>query len=228
MDFKKGFISRLITRSTGSRIRRVSWYGFLQVLCQWLSILAFRIRVIGASNVPQEGAVLLVSNHQSYLDPVLVGVGLSREIHYMARSSLFRNKWFGRLITSLNAFPLKREGRDMRALRRAVRLLREGKVVLVFPEGTRTSTGAIQPLRRGFSLIARQGRAAIVPVAIEGAFRAWPRKRPYPRSGPITVSFGKSIPFEVYSRMSSEGIRRQVENRLRELHRSLLWMPERR
>ncbi len=228
MNFQKKHIFLLIPRGIGSRVRRLSGYGVLQVLCQWVCILAFRIRVLGRSNVPQEGGVLLVSNHQSYLDPVLVGVGLSREIHYMARSSLFRNEWFRRLIVSLNAFPLKREGTDVGTLRRAVRLLKEGRVVLVFPEGTRTETGAIQLLHRGFTLIAKEGRARIVPVAIEGAFRAWPRKRHYPRSSPITISFGRPVPFESYSKMSSEEIRGEIENRLKQLHRTLLWMPERR
>jgi len=228
MDFQKGCIFSLIPRSTGSTVRRRSWYGFLQVLCQWACILAFRIRVLARLNVPQEGGVLLMSNHQSYLDPVLVGVGLSREIHYMARSSLFRNDWFRRLIMSLNAFPLKREGTDVGALRRAVRLLKEGKVVLLFPEGTRTKTGAIQPLHRGFTLVAMQSRARIVPVVIEGAFRAWPRKRRYPRASAITVSFGRPVPFEIYSKMSPEEIRAEIEKRLKRLQRAVLWMPERR
>ena len=138
-------------------------------------VLAFRVRVFGQLNVPRRGGVLIVSNHQSYLDPVLLSLGFERSVSFMARRTLFRNRAFGRLIAALNAFPVTRGGLDIAAMREAVRRLQNGECLVVFPEGTRTSDGKIAPLRPGILAIAERADVPIVPAVIEGAFEAWPR-----------------------------------------------------
>ena len=153
--------------------RRVLWVilrGLLRVIC----LFAFSLRVFGQNNVPARGGVLLVSNHQSYLDPILVGLGLDRSVAYMARKTLFRNRWFGQLIWWLNAFPVDRDGRDVSAVREAVDRLRDGWCLVVFPEGTRSRDGEIAPFRHGALAVADRVNAAIVPAVVEGAFEAWP------------------------------------------------------
>jgi len=169
------------------------WYDLCQIVCQVGLITLCAIRVYGKENIPDEGGAIIASNHQSFLDPVLIGVGLRRQIHYMARDSLFRNPLFRWLIESLNAFPVGRGKADVRAMREAIRLLREGNVVLLFPEGTRTWDGEIAELRKGVGLISRRANVPIVPAVIDGAFEAWPRFRKYPKPCKIKVAFGKPI-----------------------------------
>jgi len=174
-----------------SRWQRVLWVA-LRALARVLFVALFRVRVFGQDNVPPEGGVLILSNHQSYLDPVLLGLGLERPVSYMARRSLFRNRAFAWLISALNAFPVTRGGRDVRAMREAVGRLREGWCLVVFPEGTRTSDGRIGRLHAGVLSIAERAGVPVVPAVVEGAFGAWPRNGP-PRPHPIDVAYGRPI-----------------------------------
>jgi 1-acyl-sn-glycerol-3-phosphate acyltransferase len=174
------------------------------VICQFFLVPVFRVRVYGREHIPADGGALIVSNHQSFFDPVLIGVGLHREVHYMARASLFRNFLFRRLIVSLNAFPIKREGVDVTAMREAIARIREGRLVLVFPEGTRTRDGSLGEVRRGLTLISERAQTTIVPAVIQGAYQAWPRGAKMIRPHRIGVAFGPRISYDQQSRMSSE------------------------
>jgi len=184
------------------------WYAFLQFWCQFLFAIFFSLRVYGRENIPGSGGVLIASNHQSFLDPILIGVGLKRQIHYMARRSLFQNAFFRWFIKSLNAFPVKREGMDVGAIKEAIALLRRGEVVLLFPEGTRTWDGTIGPIQRGFGMIARRAGVSLVPAVIDGALEAWPRTRRIFRFAPISVIFGK--PLEPKEEALSEAVARSL------------------
>jgi len=194
------------------------WYRFCQFWCQLGLVMGFRYRVWGREHVPRRGGALLVSNHQSFLDPVLVAVGLPRQVHYMARRSLFRVPGFRGLIRSLNAFPVRRGGVDVSAVREAVSRLEAGELVLVFPEGTRTPDGRIQPLRRGVELLARRARVPIVPVVIDGAYEVWPRHRRWPRPGTIRVEFGPPLH---WGGLEGPSLRGRAAERLGEVLRSL-------
>ncbi|MCD6404729.1 MAG: 1-acyl-sn-glycerol-3-phosphate acyltransferase [Planctomycetes bacterium] len=157
-------------------------------------VVFFRLRIFGRNNVPLEGPVILVSNHQSFLDPALVDAGLNRPVHYMARKSLFmRFAPFGRLISSLNAFPVERGRGDIKAVREVLRRLKSDNVVLAFPEGTRTHTGEIGDIKPGIFMIAVRSGVPVVPVAVEGAFDAWPRDSRFPRPGAVGVRFGARL-----------------------------------
>jgi 1-acyl-sn-glycerol-3-phosphate acyltransferase len=164
-------------------------------------ILAFRIRIFGQLNVPQRGGALIVSNHQSYLDPALLAMGLKRSASFMARRSLFRNPAFRRLIVALNAFPVTVGGLDIAAMREAVQRLQKGECLVVFPEGTRTTDGRIAPLRPGILAIAERASVPMVPAVIQGAFEAWPRGS-LPTTGEISVLYGRPIPSEEHRRLS--------------------------
>ena len=162
--------------------------------------MIWKVRVYGRHNEPGEGGVVYISNHQSFLDPMLVGFGLVRPLNYMARSTLFDTPGLKQLISALNAFPVKRGTADTGALKEAMRRIKRGGQVLVFAEGTRTRDGKISPFLPGVSLLARRAAKWIVPVVIDGAFEAWPRIKPLPGWGKIVVSFGEPIAHEHASR----------------------------
>lgn len=169
------------------------YYRFCQLVCQVTYLLLFRGRVFGTRNVPRSGGVLLVCNHQSFLDPVLATLALPRECHYMARATLFRNRFFRRLIESLNAFPIKRGTGDVGAVKETLRRLKRGALVTTFPEGTRTFDGHVAPMQTGVVLLARRAGVPIVPTLILGAYEAWPRQALLPRPAPIIVAYGEPL-----------------------------------
>lgn len=150
-------------------------------------------------HVPRDGGVILASNHQSFLDPVLVAVPLHRGVTFMARDTLFRFFPFRLLISSLGAFPVQRGTADLGAMREAIRRLEAGQALLVFPEGTRTKDGRVGRMRAGIGLLASRARVPVVPVRISGAFESWPRSSKLPRPKPVTVRYGPALPPEISS-----------------------------
>ncbi len=173
------------------------WFEFCRTLCRIFCRVCFRVRIYGKENIPKEGAVLLVSNHQSFVDPLFCGNWVGRQVTFMARDSLFRNRFFGAILRSVNAIPVKREEADVGAMKVIIGRLKEGRVVCLFPEGTRTEDGRINELKAGFGLLARRGGAAIVPVVVDGAFECWPRdKKLFKFGSGVTVHYGPPTAFE--------------------------------
>ncbi len=156
----------------------------------------FGLRVRGAEHVPASGPVLVVSNHQSVLDPPLVGGATARTLHFMAKAELFRIPLFGRLIRSLNAHPVRREGSDPRALKVAARLLEDGHALLAFPEGTRSRDGSLRAGKPGVGMLAVLSGAPVVPAYVAGSLEALPRGRWWPRRRKVHVSFGPALHFK--------------------------------
>ena len=156
----------------------------------------WRTRVFNRHFEPAEGGAVYISNHQSFMDPILMSMALHRPMDYMARDSLFRTPLFKRLITSVNAFPVRRGMADTAAIKEAARRLAAGRQVVVFPEGTRTGDGRIGAFLQGVALLARRAGAVTVPVLIDGAFECWPRTRMLPFPGEIVVQYGRPIPAE--------------------------------
>lgn len=185
----------------------------LQGLARFGSTLMFDLKVYGADNVPKDGGVLLLPNHQSYLDPVLVAVKLHRPISYMARASLFeKSRFFAWLIRSLHAFPVKQQTADIGAMRQAIERLQEGHVLNIYPEGTRSRDGEIGPILPGVALVVRRAGVPIVPVAIEGSYDAWPRRLKVFRSHRIRVIYGPPMKVEG---LSSQQIIELIDKTLR-------------
>jgi len=172
---------------------RLVWYRLCQQAARVLFVLLFGLRVHHRRRFPRTGGVLVVANHQSYLDPILAAVGMPRAFHPMARESLFRFAPFRWLIGSLYAFPVRRGTADLAAVKEALRRLKAGGVVLVFPEGTRTRDGSIGPMHGGPAAIAARAGVPIVPMVIDGAFEAWPRTRVLPRPHRIRVACGWAV-----------------------------------
>jgi len=191
------------------------WYEFSRVWVLLFSWILFRIRYTGVENIPRNGAVLLVSNHQSHLDPPLIGAGVPRTVSYLARKTLFANKLFAQLIQSYGAIALDLEN-PLGGLKEGLRRLRCGDAVLVFPEGTRSPDGEIHPFRKGFRMLAVRSQAVIVPVAIDGAYQSWPRSRKFPRPGRVRVHFGQGIRPEEYQDLDEDSFLRMVEEKVQQ------------
>jgi 1-acyl-sn-glycerol-3-phosphate acyltransferase len=149
----------------------------------------FRIRFEGAEHVPRSGAVVITPNHVSFMDPILLTIPIHRALHYMALEPFFRIRGLGALMRWARAFPIQEDEPDSPAVRRALRLLRQGEPLVIFPEGGRSPDGRLQPFRPGAFRLALAAGAPVVPVTIAGAFEAWPPQRRLPRPGRITITY---------------------------------------
>ena len=170
---------------------RIAWTCFRAMYATY-----FRWRVFGAENVPLQGGVILASNHASFLDPPLVGCGLKREINYLARESLFRFPGIGALLRSWNAVPVDRDGGGAKGLKIILDRLLNGAGIILFPEGTRTKDGNLQPARSGIGLTVIKSQAPVVPVRVFGTFEAYGRKHKFPRPHRVVVKYGKPMNFD--------------------------------
>jgi len=186
-------------------------------MCRVFCILFFRVRVYGRENIPAKGAFVLVSNHQSYLDPIFCGTPLKRHLYFLARDSLFADRFFGRLLSSVNTIPVKRGEADLTAMRKVIGKLKEGRAFCLFPEGTRTSDGKIAPFKSGVGLLCRRGAAAVVPVVIDGAFECWPRHKKIFSPGSISVCYGKVITAEQAKNMGDRKLAEVLTDTLRRM-----------
>jgi len=200
-----------------SRFKRASYLA-IRALCRLACVTLFQIRCSGHQHVPAEGGVLVCSNHQSYLDPILLGLGFRRHCNYLARDTLFRFGPFARLIAFVDAIPLDREGGGLRGLKETLKRLKRGEMVLIFPEGTRCHDGNISPLKPGFLVLARRSGAALLPMALDGAFAAWPRRAWIPRPGVVRVCIGEAISAERAKTLSDAQLLAEVESRIRACH----------
>ncbi len=176
------------------------------------------MRIYGRKNIPNKGAFVLVGNHQSFLDPVFCGMSLKRCLYFLARDSLFANRFFGRLISSVNTIPVRRGKTDFSTMKKVIGKLKEGNGVCLFPEATRTCDGKIAPFKPGFGLLCRRGNAAVVPVVIDGAFECWPRHRKIFMPGSrIVIRYGKVIAAEDVKNMSDRKLAEKLTDKLREM-----------
>ena len=192
-------------------------------LCSVFVRVFFRLRAHDVANVPKSGGVLILSNHQSFLDPMLVGCPVRRVFHFMARHTLFRNRIIGGIFRWVYAFPVERGKADRAAIRGTIERLVAGEAVVMFPEGTRTPDGELQPINGGFRFFVRKANVPVVPVVIDGAFKAWPKSQKLPRPSPVSVIYGQSIPAEEFENLSdaeaAERVQREMAVLLAKLRR---------
>jgi 1-acyl-sn-glycerol-3-phosphate acyltransferase len=168
------------------------WHEFLYLPYHLALTLGFSLRMQGQRNMPQSGPALLIANHQSFLDPLVVGLCAHRPLVYLARKTLFRNPYFAYIIRSMNAVPIDQEGIGLEGIRTILKQLQLGKSVLIFPEGARTEDGDMHPLKPGIHLVIKRAQVPIIPVGIAGAYDAWPIWRPYPILAPLFLPAGKA------------------------------------
>ncbi|GAF24420.1 MULTISPECIES: lysophospholipid acyltransferase family protein [Shouchella] len=174
-------------------------YRFGQAVCRFVLRLLFKVEIRGKEHIPSEGGVLLCSNHISNFDPPLLGAFIHRQVRYMAKKELFDKKGIGKLLKGLGAFPVKRGGSDRESLRTALRILKEGDMVGLFPEGTRSKTGEIGNGLAGAGFFAGKSDAYVIPCVIIGPYQF--RKR-------VILAYGEPIDMEAYrqQRVSAQEI----------------------
>jgi len=153
----------------------------------------FRIRFEGTEHVPRTGPVIITPNHVSFMDPILVTIPIRRPLHYMALEPFFRVRGLGALMRWARAFPIQEGEPDNPAVRRALRVLRQGEALVIFPEGGRSPDGRLQAFRSGAFRLALATGAPVVPVTIVGAFEAWPVQRRLPRLGRIAITYHRPL-----------------------------------
>lgn len=169
------------------------YYRIGHAILRPLFRLLFGLEARGVEHVPKSGGVMIAANHASFLDPPVVGCLLPRAIYYFARKTLFKPGLMGWLLPKLNALPIDQERPDLAGIRNALRVLKEGEGLLVFPEGARTFDGNLQPGQPGVGMLVAKSAVPVVPVRIRGSFEAWPRTRKCIKPHKITVTFGEPI-----------------------------------
>jgi 1-acyl-sn-glycerol-3-phosphate acyltransferase len=192
-------LSRLREHRPNTPLPGLLAYAVSRLIVAAFLTAAYRMRSFGSASVPRDGAVLLVANHQSYLDPPAVGVAVRhRHLDYLARAGLFESKVLGTMLTAFNSVPISEDGGDTRAIKEILRRLGAGRAVLIFPEGTRSPDGAMRPFKRGIALLVKRAQCPVVPVAVEGCYDAWPRDRAAPSvwGKRIAVKVGAPIAYE--------------------------------
>ena len=177
----------------------------------------FRWRVFNPERVPLAGPVILASNHASFLDPPLVGAGVKRGINYLARDTLFRFPGVGWLLRHWNSVPVDREGGGAAGLKAILDRLLAGGAIILFPEGTRTRDGKLQPARSGIGLAVIKSNAPVVPVRVFGTYEAFGRHVRFPRPHRIAVKYGRPMSFE---KLRSEA-KACSKARLKEIYREV-------
>lgn len=169
-------------------------YRVIRVIIWSLMKIKFRARAYGMENVPREGGVILASNHASFLDPPLLGGPLThRIVRFMARDTLYEQKFLAWFYHRLGVVPLSRERGDIGAIKVAIQLLKEGQCVALFPEGTRTIDGQLQPAKGGIGFLIAKAAVPVVPVYIKGTFDAFPKGAKKMKGHPISIYYGKPI-----------------------------------
>ncbi len=169
---------------------RLGWLCF-----RFLYGTYFHWRVFNAERVPSTGSVILASNHASFLDPPLVGSGIKRGCNYLARETLFRYPGVGALLRSWQAVPVDRDGGGAAGLKAILDRLLAGGVIILFPEGTRTRDGKLQPARSGIGLAVIKSNAPVVPVRVFGTFEAYGRAVQFPKPKRVMVKYGQPMDF---------------------------------
>jgi 1-acyl-sn-glycerol-3-phosphate acyltransferase len=169
------------------------WYGLNWWGSFLLLTIGFSFRMDGSRHVPRRGPFLIIANHQSFFDPLAVGMACSpRKVYFLGRRTLFEPSWVGWFLNSLGCYPIDQEGFGRGGLMAVVKLLEEGKPVVIFPEGTRSEDGNMGPLKPGLLLILRKQPVPVVPVGIVGAFEALPYWEYLPKFSPVFLPAGPS------------------------------------
>ncbi|MED3788970.1 lysophospholipid acyltransferase family protein [Peribacillus frigoritolerans] len=167
----------------------LDFYTFAKNIVKGVLTPSFRVKALGKEHIPKEGGVLICANHIDNLDPPVVGMTSPRDIHFMAKEELFHAPVLKGILPRVNAFPVKRGNSDRESLRKGLKLLKEGKAIGLFPEGTRSKTGLLGEGLAGAGFFALRSDAVIIPCAIIG---------PYKLLRPLKVVYGPPINFTEY------------------------------
>ena len=147
------------------------FYRIIKFIVNVIFRIIFRFNIEGRENIPEEGRIVLCSNHISLLDPIMLAIAIPRPIIFMAKKELFQNKLLAKLIHSLGAFPVDRQGSDLSSVKMSLRTLKEEKILGIFPEGTRVQKMDLDNVKPGVGLISIKSKSPVVPVYIESEYK---------------------------------------------------------
>lgn len=201
-------------RQLGSEFFDWAVYRTTFVFGSILGLFYIRLRLSGVHCFPLKGPVLLVSNHQSFIDPLFLGLAMPRRAKYAARSTLIRGV-FGRYLLALGAIPINREAVSLSTFKTMIGALGKRDALVYFPEGTRTPDGNLLPLKKGVGLLVRRAKAPVVICGIAGAYESWPRRSPIPLPGTMWMHF-QSWSLDELSTNSEEELMESIARRLKE------------
>ena len=160
-----------------------------------MSFFFFPFKVYGEENIPKEGGCILASNHQSYLDPILIPISIHRRLNFVAKEELFKNIILRLILVNLDSIPIKRGTSDIRAIKEIVNRISNGGAMVIFPEGTRTLNAAERNIEEGVGFVAHKTKVPIVPVYINGSGRVLPKGAKFFKRQLITITYGKPVYF---------------------------------
>lgn len=173
----------------------MSWYTLFKPVCWIFARLWARIRVEGLENVPGDGPFILLANHQSILDPILIQTHLPRDLHTLTKSTQFGMRFFGWVLPRINTIPTRRFKVDPQVVRVILRRLSEGQGIGIYPEGERSWDAEIQPFRRGTIRVVLKAGVPVIPCGVSGSYDVWPRWSKRLRRAPVRIRFGEAITF---------------------------------
>ncbi len=187
------------------------FYRFSRMLLRIFFLIVYRLKAQGLNNIPAEGPVIICANHISLLDPPLVGTPLSRRVSYMAKAELFKIPILGAMIKNYGAFPVKRGGVGKETIRTALKLLNEGALMGIFPEGTRNNTTGMG--KKGAASLALRSGAVVVPAAIIGNYTPFKQMK---------IVYGEPVNLDVYrENPSSQSVEEATECIMRSIRQLL-------
>ena len=196
---------------------------FIRWFFRFFLFLVYRIRVHKVKHYPDDRGMLICSNHQSYLDPLIIGIACPHAVNYLGRKSLFRSPILAWFLRFNDTIPIDREATGIGGMKETLRRLKKGESVVIFPEGTRTIDGELLPLMLGFCAVARRSKATLMPLAFDGAFQSYPRNSKIPTPGRIHLVMGEPIRFEQYKGLTDEAVaellQRQIQDCLSQAQR---------
>lgn len=201
-------------QTTGRRL----FYRWLRLMSRIIATVFFGFRTEGRHHLDFDGGAMLLSTHQSVMDPVLIGLIANRRLNYLARKTLFKNAAFAFLIRVLDAIEIDRDRGGLSGLKEMLKRLKREEAVLMFPEGTRSIDGEVGVLKPGFIPIARRSEVPLVPIAIVGAYDCLPRGSRLPTCRPISVVVGEPLRKEVYQSMSDRELLTAMQSKLEVLN----------
>ncbi len=194
---------------------RQFFYTLVQTGSRIVGVHLFSLRGLDRHLMDLDGGALVLCTHQSTLDPVMVGLSYNGRLNYLARKTLFNNAIFSWVISTLDAIEVDRDRSGLSGLKETLKRLKRGEKVLIFPEGTRSEDGKLQPLKRGFISVARRAEVPLIPIAVAGAYDALRRGAKLPSCVPLKLAVGQPIPAADVAQLDDDALILAVESRLR-------------
>lgn len=204
-------------RSTWCSTLNISFLYRTVLFFTWIIFKVFyRLKIYGFENF-YPGAAIIAGNHTSYLDPPMIAISWPQEVHFLAREGLFKNRFFGAFIRAVNSHPISGDASDVVVFKTVIKLLNEGKKIVLFPEGMRTDRDELGELKPGIALLVSKTKSAIIPTYIYGTYKIWNRFHKFPKLfGKTACVFGSPILWETYAHLDKKEAHKAITLKLRD------------